>query len=137
MTATSAELRRTSDALLRDLEALTTLEEDKRTLPASDPRLTELASQIHEIAQRVLAGTGAQKELTQELASAPGTDLPIERVRRSPATILAEWRDIEQRRVRAPRGSAARAELEILAQRIRDEYREAFDSTALEGHQLP
>jgi hypothetical protein len=130
------ELRATSDALLRDLEALVVLEAEKRTVPPSDPRVRELADQIHEIAQRVTSHTGAQQQLTREVAVAPGRDLPIEAVRRSPAAILTEWRDIEQRLSVAEAGSAAAAELEILADRLRNEYRAAFDAAAGEGHSL-
>jgi hypothetical protein len=130
------ELRATSDALLRDLDALVLLEEEKRAIPTSDPRVHDLADRIHEIAARVLAHTGAQRALTREVAAAPGPDVPIEAVRRSPAALLAEWRDIEQRRAAAEPGSAAEAELDILAERIREEYRAAFDDAARDGHQI-
>ena len=39
-------LRETSDELLRDLEALSVLEEDKRQVSPGDPRLVDLAAQI-------------------------------------------------------------------------------------------
>ncbi len=136
MTDTTSALRATSDALLRDLDALSALEAEKRTLPPSDPRLDELAEHVHEIARRVLARTGTQRELAREAAAAPTRDLPIDAVLRSPADILAEWREVEQRRHLAEAGSAARAELDILGERLREEYLSAFEQTAHEGHRL-
>lgn len=133
----SSELRATSDALLRDLDALVALEAEKRSVSTSDPRLNELAEHIHDIALRVLAHTGAQRELAREAAADPRADRSIDTVRRSPAAILAEWRDVEQRRVAADPGSAVYAELEVLSERLREEYQAAFDETATEGHQLP
>src|SRR4051794_26354574 len=91
----SRDLRAASDALQRDLEALGTLEEEKRGLPLDDPRLTELATQITEIAGRVLAGSSTQKDLT-EAAVAAGTSGTIETTRRPAGDILAEWRGLER-----------------------------------------
>src|SRR4029079_19164150 len=48
---TGQALRATSDALLRDLEVLATIEEEKRSLEPGDPRLVQLAARIEEIAQ--------------------------------------------------------------------------------------
>jgi hypothetical protein len=49
-------------------------------------------------------------------------------VPRTPASILAEWRELERRAQDAPEGSAERMEIEVLASRLRDEYRAAFES---------
>ena len=62
---TSQKLRETSDALLRDLEVLGAIEDEKRDLAPGDPRLVELAGRIQAIAERVLAGTVRQHQLTQ------------------------------------------------------------------------
>ena len=125
---TSLRLRTTSDALLRDLEALGALEEEKRSILPSDPRLTELAARIHEIAARVLARSAHQRELTEIVAADPeaAEDLPIEDVDRSPAAILAEWRAAEQRASMVDQSLPEAEELRILADRLREEYRVAF-----------
>ena len=62
---TGTALRETSDALLRDLDVLVTIEEEKRSLEPGDPRLVELAARVEEIARRVLAGTARQHDLTK------------------------------------------------------------------------
>jgi len=131
---TALRLRATSDALLRDLEALGALEEEKRTLPATDPRLTDLARRIHEIAGRVLERTVDQRELTElsvrrSVAALPdAADPPIEAVVRSPASVLAEWRAAEQRAAAIDPATPEAAELRILADRLREEYRAAFEA---------
>jgi len=124
------ELRVTSDSLLRDLEALVELEQEKRTIPPADARMTDLADRIHEIAERVLGATGKQKQLSETVAAGTGqaSRTPIEAVRRSPSAILAEWRDVENRLVATADGSAERTELELLADQLRNEYRDAFDA---------
>ena len=62
---TAHALRTTSDELLRDLDVLVTIEEEKRLLEPGDPRLVELAARIEEIATRVLAATARQHDLTR------------------------------------------------------------------------
>lgn len=120
------DLRATSDALLRDLEALTVLEEEKRSLPLDDPRLLEIAEQVEVIAARVLAGTQRQTVLSQAAADEPADGTSIGDVRRPLAAILAEWREVERRGAAAPEGSAEAAEIEVLTARLREEYREAY-----------
>ena len=131
---TALRLRATSDALLRDLEALGALEEEKRATAPSDPRLTDLASRIHEIAARVLDRSSIQQELTELVASSPAaaTGAPIEDVVRSPAAVLAEWRAAEQRFAVVDPSSPEAAELRILADRLREEYRAAFEARLAE-----
>jgi hypothetical protein len=130
---TAIRLRATSDALLRDLEVLGTLEEEKRGVPPSDPRLTDLAARIHEIAARVLTRTEHQRDLTALVAADPEAvdDLPIEDMERSPAAILAEWRAAEQRAAAVEEGSPEAEELRLLADRLREEYRAAFEKRRL------
>jgi hypothetical protein len=131
---TAHALRETSDALLRDLDVLVTLEEEKRTLEPGDPRLFELAQRIDEIAQRVLAGAGRQRDLTavvnaQVAAGSPGApETPIDGTSRPIQAILTEWRDAERRAAAAPPGSADAAEAEALVDRLRSEYRIAQDN---------
>jgi hypothetical protein len=124
------DLRATSDALLRDLEALGVLEEEKRTLPLDDPRLVEIAEQVESIAGRVLERTERQTILSRAAAAEPASGSSIDDVRRPIATILADWREVERRAVQAPEGSAEAAELEVLSLRLRQECREAFRQRA-------
>ncbi|HJP88980.1 MAG TPA: hypothetical protein VJ850_08105 [Candidatus Limnocylindrales bacterium] len=133
MSDTAIRLRATSDALLRDLDALGALEEEKRSVLPSDPRLTDLATRIHEIAARVLARSEHQKELTEIVAADPEAvdDLPIEDMERSPAAILAEWRAAEARASAVDQEAPEAEELRIIADRLREEYRAAFEKRRL------
>ena len=121
-----ASLRATSDALVRDLAALSALEEEKRSLPMDDPRLLEIAEQVEVIARRVLAGSERQSGLAKALARRPRRRVQHRRRARRASAILAEWREAERRVADAPDGSAEAAEARILADRLRDEYREAY-----------
>ena len=114
MPGTGDALRRTSDSLLRDLEALLELEEEKRTIDPGDPRLVELASQIEQIAKRVLASSTSQRAQTQlihaltEAGSPAAPDTPIENTPRSMEAILAAWRQAERQLDAAKPGSIVR-----------------------------
>ena len=112
MPGTGDALRRTSDSLLRDLEALLELEEEKRTIDPGDPRLVDLASQIEQIAKRVLASSTSQRAQTQlihaltEADSPAAPDATIEDTPRSMEAILAAWRQAERQLDAAEPGSA-------------------------------
>jgi hypothetical protein len=124
------DLRATSDELLRDLEALGVLEDEKRTLPLDDPRLVEIAEQVEAIAARVLAGSERQTILSRAAADEPASGSSIDAVHRPLSTILAEWREVERRAATVPEGSAEAAEIEVLASRLRREYRETVSLRA-------
>ena len=136
---TAEALRETSDALLRDLDVLITIEEEKRTLEPGDPRLVDLAGRIEEIAQRVLAGTARQHELTKvanaqvDAGSAGAPAAPIDDTPRPLAAILAEWRDAERRSAVAQPGSAEAAEADAMVDSLRGEYRRALEALT-RGH---
>ena len=131
---TTHALRETSDALVRDLDVLATIEEEKRGLAPGDPRLVELAGRIEEIAERILAGSVRQHQLSQsansqvEAGGASGPATTIEGTPRSIAAILAEWRDAERRASIAEPGSAEAAEAGALIDALRDEYRRAYET---------
>ena len=131
---TSQALRQTSDSLLRDLEVLTTIEEEKRSLTPGDPRLVELAGRIQEIAERILSGTVRQHQLSQvvnvqvERNSPNAPTDPIEATPRALTAILAEWRDAERRLAAADPDSADAAEARAMTDALRDEYRRAYDA---------
>jgi hypothetical protein len=134
MADTGHALRETSDALLRDLDILSTIEEEKRQLEPGDPKLVHLASRIEEIAQRVLVGSVRQRQLTEvvsaqvETGSSEAPAGPIEDTPRPMQAILADWRDAERRAADAEPGSAEAAEAEALVNRLRDEYRRAHEA---------
>jgi DNA-binding HxlR family transcriptional regulator len=131
---TGNALRQTSDSLLRDLDVLVAIEEEKRTLQPGDDRLVELAARIEEIAQRILRGTMHQHQLTQVVnaqvedgsPNAPTTS--INATPRSIQAVLADWRDAERRLAAAEAGSGEAAEAEALVTRLREEYRGAMES---------
>jgi hypothetical protein len=134
MPETARALRETSDELLRDLEALSVLEDEKREIMPGDPRLVDLATQIEAIAGRVLLMSGRQRELTeqiQEAAEAGTSSIPgrsIEDTPRSISSILSDWREAERRLEAAADGTAEAREVEVLIDQLRDEYRKAHEA---------
>ena len=134
MTETAQELRATSDGLVRDLEVLSALEDEKRALDPGDSRLLRLAERIQELAERVLSSSGRQRHLTEiavakvqaEAPAAPKTS--INDTPRSIAVILAEWRAAERQAEAADPGSAEAIEAEALANHLRDQYRRAWEA---------
>jgi hypothetical protein len=127
-------LREASDALLRDLEALSVLEEEKREVTPGDPRLIDLAAQIEAIAARVLITSARQHELTeqiQEAAENGSASAPIASIDDTPraiSAILNEWRDAERRLEAASPGTAEAREAEVIVERLRDEYRKSHEA---------
>jgi hypothetical protein len=133
MTETGNALRVTSDALMRDLEVLSALEEEKRSISPGDPRLMDLAERIESIASRILGQSVKQRELTERIDaltdaradSAP--DVAIDQTPRSIAVILAEWRDAERRLAAAEADSAEAKDAQILVDSLRMEYGKAHE----------
>ena len=135
MTESADRLRTASDLLLRDLEALIGLEGKKRTLSPDDPVMLELASQIRELASRVLTDTKAQEVLAQKVSieSETGDAPAINETPRSIPTILAAWRDAERRLEElAPETPEAQA-LRIQVNNLRAEYRRAHEERDRRG----
>jgi hypothetical protein len=125
-------LRTTSDSLLRDLDVLATLEEQKRDLASDDPRLVEVATRIEEIAQRVLNLTVRQRELTEVVTAEtaqPGVSAStIAESPRPVAAVIADWREAERRVAAAEPGSVEAAESQAVVERLREEYRRAWEA---------
>jgi hypothetical protein len=127
-------LRAVSDALLQDLEALLAAEQEKRSVAPDDPRLVTLATEVDAIAQRVLGLTERQQDIAAEvhdLAAEGGPDAPtqsIEETARPIGVILAEWRAAEREATALPEGSARAEAARAAAERLRDEYRRAYES---------
>jgi hypothetical protein len=131
-------LREASDTLLRDLEALSELEEIKRGIEPGDPRLIELAGTIEAMAERVLASSSRQRELTIEANDLVDLDLPgapkrpIDETPRAIQTILADWREAERRAQSAVPGSTEAAEAKRAIDTLKAEYRRAHEEAS--GH---
>jgi hypothetical protein len=130
---TAEALRTTSDALLRDLEVLGAIEEEKRTIPAGDPRLVELAARVEQIAHRLLGWTSDQRQLAEaahESVAAGVVDaaVAIEETPRQMAAILADWREAERRVATLEPDSADATEAAALVEALRKEYRRAFEA---------
>jgi hypothetical protein len=139
MPGTGDALRRTSDELLRDLDTLVHLEEEKRAVEPGDPRLVDLAEQIEAVAQRVLVSSSSQRQQTEvinglaEAGSPAAPDASINETPRSMEAILAAWRDAERKLETAQPGSAEAREAELLVEHLREEYRRAHDEAARQG----
>ena len=140
MPGTGDALRRTSDQLLRDLETLVQLEEEKRVIEPGDPRLVDLASQIEIVAQRVLASSSSQRRQTEvinqltEAGSPAAPDSSIDETPRSIEAILAAWREAERKLEGAEPGSAEAREAELQVEGLRDEYRRAHEDARQGRH---
>ena len=134
MQSSSDALRTVSDALMRDLEALVNAEEEKRSVAPDDPRLVALAAEVDQIARRVLGLTGRQQDIAEDVheqAVEGGVDAPtepIEETHRPIGLILAEWRTAERAVAAAARGSREADTARATADRLRDEYRQAYEA---------
>jgi gamma-glutamyl:cysteine ligase YbdK (ATP-grasp superfamily) len=139
MPETGRALRDTSDQLVRDLEALSTLEEEKRQLSPGDDRFVDLAARIESIALRVLVASGRQRELTEQIHRAADEGMPgaptesIEDTARPISAILSDWRDAERRLESAEPDSAEQREVEVLVEQLREEYRQAHEAARREN----
>ena len=131
MTDIGTELRQTSDDVLRNLDALGALEEEKRGVQPGDPRLVTLAKEVEALAEKLLEGSTRQRDLATELhhdpAAAAATP-PISEQTRPVAEILRAWRDAERALAKAAPGSADEATARAEIEQCREEYRQAFES---------
>lgn len=134
MQSATDALRTVSDALMRDLEALVDAEQAKRNVAPDDPRLVTLAAEVDQIARRVLDLTERQQDIAEDvhqLATDGGPAAPnttIEESHRPIAMILAEWRAAERDAATAPPASVAAEAARATADRLRDEYRRAYEA---------
>ena len=107
-----SELRLTSDSLMRALDHLHDLEEEKRTLPAGSPRFVELARQIEDMALEVLRRTETEASLAEDTEArreaGGGVGRSINATPAEPrelALVLNEWREAERRLAASPAAS--------------------------------
>ena len=134
MQSASDALRIVSDLLMRDLEALVNAEEEKRKVAPDDPRLVTLAAEVDELARRVLGLTRRQQDIAEDVheqAIEGGVDAPTEHIEgthRPIGLILAEWRTAERDVAAAEPGSAEAETARATADRLREEYRRAYEA---------
>lgn len=64
------DLRATSEAIQDDAERLAAMEEEKRSLDATDPRVEELSREIEALARAVRNKATAERQLSEEIQSA-------------------------------------------------------------------
>jgi hypothetical protein len=131
MTDTGTELRETSDDVLRNLDALSALEEEKRTIQPGDPRLVVLAHEVEALAERLLVGSLHQRDLATSLNADPvaaAATAPINEQTRPAAEILKAWREAERTLAAAAPDSAEAATAEAAIRQCREEYRLAFET---------
>lgn len=117
--------------MLRTLEALASLENEKREMKPGTPEFVKLAKEIERLAAEVFAQTHNQKILGDKAVSAEnrGADLaPIDQITsmRDLQVILNEWRDAERRLQIASPGTAEHATAAGDIGRLREEYHNAF-----------
>jgi hypothetical protein len=129
-------LRATSDALMRDLNELAGLEDEKRSLQPGDDRLTELAERIEVIAARLFGKTVRQRQLStkvEDLVEESHPEAPlgsIDDTLREIHVVLAEWRDAERQAQEAVPGSVEAEAAADRAAELRAEYRRAHETAS-------
>jgi len=135
LTDLGPELRETSDNVLRDLDALVALEEEKRTVTPDSPRLVQLAAEVERLAARLLTATVRQRQIAADVHADPAaaTMPPIEAQPRPIPEILKAWRETERDLATATAGSAEELRLRDRIDELRFEYRKAFDSRSRES----
>lgn len=126
-----SDLRVTSDRMLRTLEQLEALENEKRTLKPGSARFQRLATEVERLASAVYAQTHNQQLLGEKAQTAieRGADIaPIDEAEpnRELRLILADWRDAERRLSLAEPDSAEHSVAAADIGRLRDEYHRAF-----------
>jgi cell division protein FtsB len=133
-----ANLRVASDRLLRTLDQLATLENEKRTLEPSSARFQTLAKEIERLSSEIFAQSHAQQQLGQrarDVQRTQGVELPpINEATqtRDLSVILTEWRDAERRLSLAEADSAEHSVAAADAARLREEYQSVFSASAVD-----
>jgi hypothetical protein len=60
------DLRATTETIAAEAERLTAVEQEKATLEADDPRMTDLSAEAERLAQRIVPLTAAETDLVAE-----------------------------------------------------------------------
>lgn len=130
------ELRSASDELLQRLDRLRELELEKRRLQPGTPRFVAVADEVEKLAASLLTKSAEQEHLGEEAVRARHATgvltRPIEKVAppREVGAILSEWREAERRLAAAHPGTAEHREAQADVQRLRTEYREAYNAVS-------
>lgn len=133
------ELRLTSDEMLRRLDRLRELELEKRALAPGTDRFVAIAKEVERLAASVLVKTTEQERLAEASAVVHGATgalaAPIDEVapRREISQILNEWRDAERQLAAATPGTAEHEAARASIDRLRLEYRDAYQSASRNG----
>ena len=130
----STRLRRTSDDFLARLDELEDLEQEKRKLEPGSPAFRALAERVKDLSRDLFHASQLQQTLGEKTADVRATGAsgapvaPIDEiVPRELSLILAEWRDVERQLAEAAEDSDDASRLRAEADRLRIEYRAAFD----------
>jgi hypothetical protein len=131
----ATRLRRTSDDFLARLDELESLETEKRKLEPGSAAFRALAEHVKDLSRDLFHASQVQQSLgetTADLKATAAPDAPVKSIEetepRDLSVILAEWRDVERRLGEAPAESAEAEHLRIEADRLRVEYRGAFET---------
>lgn len=128
----AAMLRATSDGLMLAINEMVARERLKRGVPPADPAFVELAREVRIAAEVALELARKEEDTARMTANEPevGDLPPIEAVSpgRELASILEQWRAVEQRLAAAPPGTTEARDLMIEFKRMRDLYAGAVES---------
>jgi hypothetical protein len=129
------DLRNVSDDMLRTLEQLQFLENEKRAEEPGSARFLKLAREIEKLAAVVFQQTSTQHSLAAATHSAAqqGEEMaPIDEIAatRDASLILSEWREAERRLSASAMDSADHAKAAADVRRLRDEYHRVHKSQA-------
>jgi hypothetical protein len=127
------DARAPSDGLVRDLDVLSAIEEQKRALEPGDPQLEALSERLDAVATRLLDASSPERRLGEAGNTAVESGFEatppasIDETPRPIPDILAEWRAAERRLQAAEQGSADAVEAQALSDHLRQEYRLAYE----------
>ena len=131
-----ADLRLTSDRMIRTLEKLEALENEKRTLTPGTAEFVRLAREIERLASQVFAQTRTQEQLAQQTRSVTQqtgekmTPIAQTGTVRELSQILADWRDAERRLAAADDGTQEHTQALADVSRLRDEYHRSYSASS-------
>lgn len=120
-------IRHTSDAMLAHLSELEELERTKRDLAPGSKDQLRITRRVESLARKVLHFAGQQTELVESVSSVTDAEAPAaESTPRETHLILAEWRDAERALEREVPGTPGWEAARAVVDRLRGEYRRAF-----------
>jgi hypothetical protein len=125
-----AELRTTSDSFLSRLSKLGELESLKRTLTPGTPEMIRVSLEVENLSREVLRVAMRQSELAEAARKQDSATVrPIAVIPpRDMTVILADWREAERGLGGATPGTAEWEAALADVERLRDEYRRAFEA---------